>query len=320
MRNRIAFWIAIGAALQASLLQAQPWPQRPVRLVAPYSPGGNSDTQARILAERLTSSLGQQFLVENRVGATGAIAAEYVAKAPPDGYTLFFAATPQVSIVPLIQKVNYDPMRDFAPVSIFGTNAFVLGAHVSVPAKTLREFIEYSKAHPGELSYSSGGAGSIGHLTAALFTSRAGLKMTHIPYKGVQAATDLVGGQVQMYFGPAADLIAHSRSGKIRLLAVSGEKRVPQLPDVPAIAELYPGFRSETWNGLLAPAATPKAIVDRIAQEAAKVAHEAGVVERLTKIGIDAVGSTPAEFAAVIRSEAPLWRDAIDAAGIKQEY
>ncbi|HEY6241936.1 MAG TPA: tripartite tricarboxylate transporter substrate binding protein [Burkholderiales bacterium] len=319
MKTWIAFCMATGAALSASLLQAQTWPQRPVKVIAPYSAGGSSDTQARIVSERLSAAFGQQFLVENRVGATGAIAAEYVAKSPADGYTLFFAATPQVSIVPLIQKVNYDPLKDFAPVSIFGTNAFVLGVHISVPANTLKEFIEYVKAHPGQLSYSSGGTGSISHLTAALFTSRAGLTMTHIPYKGVQAATDLVGGQVQMYFGPAADLIAQSKSGKIRLLAVSGEKRAPQLPDLPAIAELYPGFRSDTWNGLLAPAATPKAIIDHIAQETVKVAHEAGAIERLNKIGVDAVGSTPAEFAAQIRNEAPMWRDAVNAAGIKQE-
>lgn len=319
MKNLIALCIAIGTALPASLLQAQTWPQRPVKVIAPYSAGGSSDTQARIISERLSTAFGQQFLVENRVGATGAIAAEYVAKSPGDGYTLFFAATPQVSIVPLIQKVNYDPLKDFAPISIFGTNAFVLGLHISVPAKTLKEFIDYVKAHPGQLSYSSGGTGSIGHLTAALFTSRAGLTMTHIPYKGVQAATDLVGGQVQMYFGPAADLIQHSKSGKIRLLAVSGEKRAPQLPDLPAIAELYPGFRSDTWNGLMAPAATPKQIIDRIAQEVAKAAREPSTIERLNNIGVDAVGSTPAEFAALIRSEAPQWRDAVNAAGIKQE-
>jgi len=319
MKNLIALCIAIGTTLPASLLQAQTWPQRPVKVIAPYSAGGSSDTQARVISERLSAAFGQQFLVENRVGATGAIAAEYVAKSPADGYTLFFAATPQVSIVPLIQKVNYDPLKDFAPVSIFGTNAFVLGVHISVPAKTLKEFIDYVKAHPGQLSYSSGGTGSTGHLTAALFTSRAGLTMTHIPYKGVQAATDLVGGQVQMYFGPPADLIQHSKSGKIKLLAVSGEKRAPQLPDLPAIAELYPGFRSDTWNGLMAPAATPKQIIDRVAQEVAKAAREPGTIERLNNIGVDAVGSTPAEFAALIRSEAPLWRDAVNAAGIKQE-
>ncbi len=319
MKNWITLCIAIGATLAAPLLQAQIWPQRPVKLIVPFTAGGSSDAQARIISDRLSTAFGQQFLVENRVGASGAIAAEFVAKSPADGYTLFFAATPQVSVVPLIQKVNYDPLKDFAPISMLGTNAFVLGVHISVPAKTLKEFIDYVKAHPGEVSYSSGGTGTVGHLTAALFAARAGLTMIHVPYKGAQAATDLAGGQVQMYFGPTADLIKYSNSGKIRLLAVSGEKRAPQLPDLPAIAEFYPGFRTVVWNGFLAPAATPGAVIDRVAQEVAKAARDPGTIERLNKIGVDALGNTPAAFAALIRSEAPLWRDAVNAAGIKRE-
>src|SRR3989441_8854300 len=244
MNKSIAICIALATALPASLLQAQTWPQRPVKVIVPYTAGGITDTQARIISERLSVALGQQFIVENRVGAGGAIAAEFVAKAPADGYTLFFAASSQIMIVPLIQKLNYDPLKDFAPISILGTNPFVLAIHISVPANTLREFIDYAKAHPGELNYSSGGRGASTHVTAALFASRAGLKMTHIPYKGgAQSVMDLVGGQVQMVFGNASDMIQHSKSGKIRLLAVSSEKRAPQFPDLPAIAELYPGFR-----------------------------------------------------------------------------
>jgi len=214
-----------------------------------------------------------------------------------------------------VQKVNYDPLKDFAPISILGTNPLVLGVHISVPAKTLKEFIEYVKAHPGELSYSSGGTGSTPHLSAALFASRAGLKMTHIPYKGAQAVTDLVGGQVQVSFGNTSDMIQHSKSGKIKMLAVTGEKRMPQIPDLPAIAEFYPGFRTIVWNGLLAPYLTPKAIIDRIAQEAARAARDPDIIERLNKMGIDVLGNTPAEFAARIRSEAPLWRDAVNGRG-----
>ncbi len=175
MKKGIALCIAVGCTLAAFVPQAQTWPQRPVKVIVPYSAGGLSDTQARVISERLSAAFGQQFLVENRVGATGAIAAEYVAKSPADGYTLFWATTPQVSIVPLIQKVNYDPLKDFAPVSIFGKNTYVLAVHISIPAKTLKEFIEYVRAHPGQLSYSSAGTGSAGHLSAALFTSRAGL-------------------------------------------------------------------------------------------------------------------------------------------------
>src|SRR3989441_4795439 len=253
MNKSIAICIALATALPASLLQAQTWPQRPVKVIVPYTAGGITDTQARIISERLSVALGQQFIVENRVGASGAIAAEFVAKAPADGYTLFFASTAQFMTVPLIQKVNYDPLKDFEPISILGINPFVLSVHVSVPAKTLKEFIDYARAHPGELNYSSGGIGTIAHLTAALFASRAGLKMTHVPYKGgAQSVPDLVGGQVQMIFGNSSDMIQHSRSGKIRLLAVSGETRAPQLPDLPAIAELYPGFRTYAWNGFVA--------------------------------------------------------------------
>ena len=319
MKKGFALSIAVGCTLAASVLRAQTWPQRPVKVIVPYTAGGTTDTQARIISERLSVALGQQFIVENRVGAGGAIAAEFVAKSTADGYTLFFAGTTQFSTLPLVQKVNYDPLKDFAPISILGTNPLVLGVHISVPAKTLKEFIEYVKAHPGQLSYSSGGTGTTPHLSAALFASRAGLKMTHIPYKGAQAVTDLVGGQVQVSFGNTSDMIQHSKSGKIKMLAVTGEKRMPQLPDLPAIAEFYPGFRTIVWNGLLAPYLTPKAIIDRIAQEAARAARDPDIIERLNKMGIDALGNTPAEFAARIRSEAPLWRDAVNAADIRQE-
>src|SRR2546428_816765 len=239
MKKWVLLCVAIGTTLAAPLLHAQTWPQRPVKVIVPFTAGGNTDTQARIISERLSVALGQQFIVENRVGAGGAIAAEFVAKAPADGYTLFFAASSQIMIVPLIQKLNYDPLKDFAPISILGTNPFVLAVHISVPAKTLQDFIDYAKAHPGELNYSSGGTGSATHLAAALFASRAGLKMSHVPYqRGSQSVTDLVGGQIQMVLGNASDMIQHSKSGKIRLLAVSGEKRAPQFPDLPTIPEV----------------------------------------------------------------------------------
>jgi tripartite-type tricarboxylate transporter receptor subunit TctC len=300
--------------------KGQSWPQRPVKVVVPFVAGGNTDVQARIMSERLSAQLGQQFLVENRVGASGAIAAEFVARAPADGYTLFFSASPQISVVPLVQKVNYDPMKDFVPISIVGTNPFVLGVHASIPANNLKEFVEYVRARPGQLSYASGGAGSIGHLSAALFLARARLQMIHIPYKGgAPAVQDLVGGQVQMYFGNASELLQHAKSGRIKLLAVSSEKRAPQLPDVPAVAETYKGFRTITWNGFLAPAGTPKPVIDLLAKEIAKIVREPATIDRFEKIGVDPLGDTPAEFASFIRSEATLWRDAVNAAGIKPE-
>jgi len=305
--------------LVASSALAQSWPQRPVHVVVPFVAGGNTDSQARIVTERLNQLLGQPFVVENKVGAGGAIAAEFVAKSARDGYTLFFAASPQFSL-PLVQKVNFDPFNDFAPISIVGTNPFVLGVHVSVPATTLKDFVDYVKARPGQLNYASAGAGTTTHLTAALFLARAGLQMTHVPYKGgAPAVADLVGGQVQMYFGNASELIQHSQSGKIRLLAVSSAKRTPQLPDVPTIAETYPGFATGTWNGFLAPSGTPRPIIERLAQEVAKAVREPAIAERLRKIGVQPLGNTPAEFAALVQREAPIWRDAVKAARIRAD-
>ena len=316
---RIVF-VSLCAAFMSQLAPAQTWPQRPVRVIVPFPAGGSSDIQARIVSERLSAAFSQQFLVENRVGAGGAIAAEFVARSRADGYTLFWSATPQISVLPLVQKVSYDPLKDFAPISIVGTNPFILSVPVSLPVKNLKEFIDYVKARPGQLSYASPGTGTVGHLTPALFLARAGLRMTHVPYKGgTQAAVDLVGGQVHMYFGPPSDSIQHAKSGKITLLAVSSEKRLLQFPDLPAIAEFFPGFRTVVWNGLLAPAGTPREIVDRLAQEVVKATREPGVIERLNKVGVDPLGNTPAEFAELIKNDAPLWRDAVDAAGIKQE-
>jgi tripartite-type tricarboxylate transporter receptor subunit TctC len=312
-------FLLIGALAQIAAAQAQSWPQKPVKVIVPFVAGGNTDSQARIVSERLHELLGQPFVVENKVGAGGAIAAEFVAKSAPDGYTLFFAASPQFSL-PLVQKVNFDPFKDFAPISIVGTNPFVLGVHVSVPAKTVKEFVDYVRTRPGKLNYASAGAGTTTHLTAALFLARAGLDMAHVAYKGgAQAVADLVGGQVQMYFGNASELIQHSQSGKVRLLGLSSAKRTPQLPDVPAIAETYPGFNTGTWNGYLAPTGTPQPIVERAAQAVAKAVREPATAERLRKIGVEPLGNAPAEFVELVRREAPIWRDAVKAAGIKAD-
>ena len=312
--------LAVAAAASSSVALAQDWPQRTVRVIVPFASGGNTDTIARIVTERLSATLGQPFVVENRVGAGGAIAAEFVAKSPPDGYTLLIAAVSQIAILPYIQKIAYDPVKDFAPVSNIGTNPFVLGVHESVPARNVREFVEYVKSRPGQLNYASGGNGTIGHLSGALFISRAGLSMTHVPYKGGgPAVADLVAGTVQMYFGNASELIQHSKSGRIRLLGVSSEGRAPQLPEIPAIAESFAGFRTLTWNGLLAPAGTPPAIVSRLSTEVQKIVREPAVAARLTSIGVDPLGSTPAEFAEMIRTDSVTWQEAVKAAGLKAE-
>jgi tripartite-type tricarboxylate transporter receptor subunit TctC len=282
----------------------------------PFPPGGVTDSLARITADWLTPRLGQPVVAENRPGASGAIAAELVARADADGYTLFSAATPQLAIVPHVQKVSYDPLKDFAPISIVGTNPFALGCNEKLPVKTLAELVSYAKQRPGQLSFASPGAGSVGHLTMALFLARADLKMEAVLYKGGgPAMADMVAGHVPCYFGNLNEIIPHAGSGRIRVLAVSGERRAPQLPQVPTVAEQgYPGFRTLTWNGYVAPGATPRDIVERIAREIAAGCKDAAFVERLNKIGVDAVCSTPSDFSQAVREDLATWKEAVQAA------
>ena len=309
-------WSLVGMFLLSANALAQQWPQKPIKVIVPFPPGGVTDSLARITADWLAPRLGQPVVAENRPGASGAIAAELVARADADGYTLFSAATPQLAIVPHVQKVSYDPLKDFAPISIVGTNPFALGCNEKLPVKTLAELVGYAKQRPGQLSFASPGAGSVGHLTMALFLARAGLKMEAVLYKGGgPAMADMVAGHVPCYFGNLNEIIPHAGSGRIRVLAVSGERRAPQLPQVPTVAEQgYPGFRTLTWNGYVAPGATPRDIVERIAREIAAGCKDAAFVERLNKIGVDAVCSTPAEFSQAVREDLATWKEAVQAA------
>ena len=304
----------------ASAAWAQ-WPQKPVKVVVPFPPGGVTDSIARITAEWLTQRLGQPVVAENRPGASGAIAADLVARAEPDGYTLFSAATPQLAIVPHVQKISYDPIKDFAPISIVGTNPFALGCNQKVPGASLRDFVEHVRQRPGALSYASPGSGSVGHLTMALFLARAGLKMEAVLYKGGgPAIADVVAGHVPCYFGNLNEIIPHSGSGKLKVFAVSGERRAPQLPEVPTVAEQgYPGFRTVTWNGYVAPAGTPKEVIERIAREIGAGCRDAAFAGRLAKIGVDPVCSTPAEFEKAVRDDLGIWKEAVQAAGMKPQ-
>ena len=317
--KRVALLCMLALALPV-YAQAQ-WPQKPVRVIVPFPPGGVTDSIARITADWLTQRFGQTFVAENRPGASGAIAAELVARADPDGYTLFSAASPQLAVVPHVQKINYDPIKDFAPISIVGTNPFALGCNDKVPSKTLREFVDYARTRPGELSFASPGVGSIGHLTMALFLARTGLKMEAVLYKGGgPAIADTIAGHVPCYFGNLNEIIPHAGSGKLKVFAVSGEARARQLPDVPTVAEQgYPGFRTLTWNGYVAPGGTPRAIVDRIAQEIAAGCKDAGFRGRLDKIGVDPVCSSPDEFSRAIKEDLATWAEAVQAAGMKKK-
>jgi tripartite-type tricarboxylate transporter receptor subunit TctC len=313
------------ALLAAALAVANPaigqeWPQRAVKIVVPYAPGGNTDTIARITAQRLAAAFGQPFVVENKGGAGGALAADYVAKQPPDGYTLFLGTLSQLGTVPHTQKVNYDALKDFTPISNIGANGFVIAINSNVPVKDLKEFVEYVKARPGKLNYGSGGSGSLTHLVPALLLQRAGLDMVHVPYKGTAPAlADTISGQVQMYAGFPSELIGHVDSGMLKFLGITAEHRNPSLPNVPAVSELYPGFNALTWNGLLGPAHLPEPIVRKLSQEIQRSMKDPAFLDRLAKMGLDPVPTTPAQFAAQIKNEYAMWGDVIKKAGIKPE-
>lgn len=294
---------------------SQTWPNKTVAIVVPFPPGGNTDTMARLLAQKLTEKFGQNFIVENRIGASGSIGTTAVARAAPDGHTLMFGAFQQISVLPYIEKVNYDPKTDLAYISIFGEGPFVFGINASVPAKSLPDFIEYAKRKPGEMSYASGGTYSGAHLVAALFFSKAGINLNHVPHRGGgPAIAGLLGNHVQAYFGNASELIPIATDPRVRILANSSAKRMEQLPAVPSVDELFPGFVFRAWNGLMAPAKTPQEVQERLEKATIEAAHDPQVVKVLRKLGITAVGSTSAEFRARIADEKSLLADAIKAA------
>jgi tripartite-type tricarboxylate transporter receptor subunit TctC len=320
VRKWLAPLVAAVALILPNLAQAQDWPQRPVRILVPYAAGGNSDGMARITAQRLSDAFGQPFVVENRVGANGAIAGDAVARAAPDGYTLLWGVQPAIVIAPAMTKVPFDPQKDFAPISVVGTNPFVLVVNKNIPVKNVPEFVAWVKSQPNKLSYAEGSAGSVTHLSMALFLKRAGLEMTNVSYRGnAPALTDVIAGHLPTMFSNLSDALPHAQSGAIRILAVSSSARVAQLPDVPTVAEVgYPGYDVATWNGLIAPAATPKPIVDKTAGEIAKATKDPAFVERLGKFGADPSGITPAQFADLIAADLKLWAEAVAVAGVKQ--
>ena len=315
-RRSLLAGLAVAAVLASSPAQAETdWPARTVTVIVPFAAGGNTDIMARMVSQKLAEAFKQSFIVDNRVGAGGALAANYVAQAAPDGYTLFFAAAPLIAVLPKVQKVNYDPHKDFIPVSVFGTGPFILAISSAIAAKTIPEFVAYAKTR--QINYGSGGTGSLGHLSGALFVARAGLDAVHIPYRGGgPAMTALLGGQVDMYFGNAAEIVPQADSGKVRIIGVATDKRMKQLPDVPTVSETYPDFSLSSWNGFMVPAKTPRAIIDKLASEVIAAAHDPAVVEQLSKLGIDANGTTPEDFAAQIVREQPQYDLAVKAANL----
>ena len=324
--NRIGKALALGVAvlslcvpLGAAQAQAN-WPERPVKIVVPYPPGGTTDVLARLMAERMTDALGQPFIIENRAGAGGAIGAAAVARSPADGYTLVMATIATHSILPAIGTLPYDALADFAPVVNVADTPNVLLVNVDTPYKSLADILTAARAKPGTITFGSTSPGGSPHMSGELLKSMAGVDLLHIPYKGgAPMMTDLIGGQVQLAFDNLPSSMPHIRAGKVRAIAVTTPERWPDAPEIPTIAESgVPGYEVSAWFGLLAPAGTPKAVVDRLHRTAAEILADPAFEKRLLELGAKPSGITPEQFAAMLEREIAKWREVAEKNGIKQ--
>ncbi len=316
IKTLIAWVLLAGAAY----VHAADYPTRPIRMLAGFSAGGGSDLAARMVAQLLTESLGKSVVVDNRTGATGAIAAEMLAKANPDGYTLMMLAVAQLVATAFDDKMPFDVVRDFAGVSFVSRNPYLMAVAPTVPARTVREFIDLAKAQPGRLNYGSTGIGGSNHIVTEVFNVTAGINLAHVPYKGPpQALADLAGGQIQLVFASITSGLPLARAGKVRAVAVTSLKRSQAAPDVPAIAETLPGYETIGWYGVVAPKATPPALLARLSTTIARGLQAPEVKERLAVDGSEGVGSTPAEFDRHMASEVSRFRKVIHDAGIRRE-
>jgi tripartite-type tricarboxylate transporter receptor subunit TctC len=312
--------VALSALAFSAIAAAQNYPAKSIRMIVPYPPGGGNDTMARTVGQKMTESLGQQVVIDNRGGAGGNIGAEMAARAAPDGYTLFLGGTGSHGTNPNLQKVPYDPVRDFAPISLIASAPLLVVVNNSVPAKSVKELIALAKSRPGQLNFASSGTGTIAHLAAELLNSMGGIKMQHIPYKGTgPALTELLAGQVQVMLNSAVSMLPQVRGGKLRALAMTGAKRFAAMPDLPAVAETLPGYEAASWYGILAPAKTPRPIIDRLNREVVNVAQRPELRERLVADGAEPVGNSPEEFAAHINRELARWGKVIKDANIRLE-
>ena len=302
-----ALFASLAACVLAGSALAQSWPDKPIRIVVPYPPGGGVDFVSRAVAQRLGETLKATIVIDNRSGASGTIGADIVAKSAPDGYTVLVASPAEVLIGPIIgQKVAYDPARDLAPVTLIGDTPLVIAAHPSLPATTLAEFIALAKASPGKYAYGTPGTGSSMQFAGESLNALAGITLLHVPYRGAAPAiTDLLGGQVSLGIVGMPPIVAHAKSGKLKILAVTSAKRSSAMPDVPAVAELpgMKGYRFTNWMGVYVAAKTPQPLIERLAAEIGKVVREPALREKLLSQGVEPVGDSPAEFAAFLRSE-----------------
>jgi tripartite-type tricarboxylate transporter receptor subunit TctC len=317
---RTAARLAALLAFSLAAFAQDDYPNRPVRIIVPFAPGGSTDVVARILADRLGHELRQNFVVENKPGAGGNIGADAVAKASPDGYTLLMGTTGVLAINKYLYKdMSFDADRDLAPVSYTSLITNILVVNPQVPARTVQDLVRLAKAEPGRLTFASSGAGSSTHLSAELFRSMAGVEILHVPYKGSsQALTDVMAGQVTMLFDNAPSSIPFIEQGRLRAVAVTSTKRLPNLPEVPTLDEAgVQGYESLSWSGIVAPAATPRRVIDKLNAAIEKILREPEVRERFAKLGVEPVGGPPEAFSRHIRAESEKWGRVVRTANIK---
>jgi tripartite-type tricarboxylate transporter receptor subunit TctC len=321
-RRRFSAALAAGAALLlASPTYGQAWPSKPIKVIVPYTPGGFTDITARLVCQKLQERLGQPVVIENKPGANSIIGVDAVAKSPPDGYTFAVVIAAFAANTTLYPKLPYDPRKDLVGVSLIGLSPLVAAVNNDAPFRNARDLIDFARKNPGKISYGSSGNGSAVNLSTELLKSLTGTRMVHIPYRGsAPALSDLMGGHIQLFMDAAVGLIAPGKAGKVRLIGVASEERLPALPDVPTFIEQgIPGFTGSTWAGILAPAGTPPAIVKRVADEVAAIVKLPDVKQRFDEMGTIPVGSSPAEFDAFIASETVKWGKVIREAKITAE-
>ncbi|MHB8771847.1 MAG: Bug family tripartite tricarboxylate transporter substrate binding protein [Syntrophales bacterium] len=317
----IVLTVLAGVAVP-SLFAAEEYPARPIRMIVPFPPGGGNDLLARSISHPLSQAIGQQVIVDNRGGAGGQIGATLAASATPDGYTIFLGSIGNLTFLPVLQsKLQYEPVRDFAPVTLLATSPFILVVNPAVPAKSVKELIALAKAQPGKLNYGSAGPGSSLHMTGELFKLESGADITHVPYKGTAPAlVDLLSGQVQMLFSTMPSVVPHVKSGKLRALGVSSAKRSAAVPDVPTIAEAgVPSFEVLNWQGIVVPKKTPAAIVQKLNAALREALKSPATIAALAKQGLDAAGGTPEQFGALIKSEIEKYGKVAKAANLRLE-
>jgi tripartite-type tricarboxylate transporter receptor subunit TctC len=322
MMNRSALFVLLCSVVSGTHAAAAAWPDHPLRLILPFPTGGPTDIVARTFGQKLGEALGQQVVVDNRGGAAGVIACEIAARAVPDGYTLLLGVIGTMAVQPnLTAKLPYDAQRDFAPVSLLSESPYVFALSNTVNARSVKELVALAKASPGRLTFASGGVGTGNHLSAELFRITAGIDLVHVPYKGASLAiTDVISGQIQIWFINLLPATPYVKANRIRALAVTSAKRAHSAPDIPTVAEAgYPTYETTSWHGILVPAKTPPAVVARLNAELVKIARQPELRELLGAQGSEVVGSTPEQFATKIKAESAKWAHVIKAANIKAE-